>query len=138
MHAHSNILQVKLELVSLGLVVPIAGLVASLILWLRLLGKGRGNGFSEPYIGFRLIALSFGAWLIWLWLTAVGGHHDAGFTALVLILLTGCGAVAACSGFVLTTLEVRGPLRITGAMLSLVALAYAVASGLALLTGTVG
>ena len=115
--------------------VPATGLIASIILWQRARRRTEGDLPRLLTIGFRSIVFAFAAYLIWLSLTFMPRKHDPSFTLLMLTLLSLSGAVAASSGFVLSLLRGRGQLRITGATLALIALTYAVLSGLALLTG---
>jgi hypothetical protein len=125
----------KLEVVMLGIGLPVAGLAASVILWLMVRQSTDDARANEVRLGFRVTALAFAAYLIWLRLTSLPGRYHTSFVALVLILLSMSGAIAASSGLVLTTACARGPLRITGTILSLLALGYAFVSGFALLTG---
>ena len=135
MHIHTAVLQMGFGLFIAEIGVPAIGLIASIILWQRARRRTEGDLPELLTIGFRSIVFAFAAYLIWLSLTFMPRKHDPSFTLLILTLLSISATVGACSGLVLSLLRGRGQLRITGTTLALIALTYALFSGLALLTG---
>ena len=135
MHPHSNVVQVKVELFILAIGLPICGLVAAVILWQRARRRGSDEQAQHTALGLRSTAFAFAAYLIWLGLTSLPGRYHTAFATLILILLSMTGTIAGVSGLGLILLRARGRMRIGGATLSVLAFAYAVISGLLLLTG---
>lgn len=135
MHAHSNVLQVKIELFILAIGLPVCALIAAIILWHKVRRDADNERKEHSALGFRSTAFAFAAYLIWFGLTSLPGRYHTAFATLMLILLSMSAAIAALSAFVLLSTRTRGRIRISGAILSVLAFAYAVISGLLLLTG---
>lgn len=135
MRAHSNALQVNLELFVIAIGLPVGGLLLSVFLWRETRRRNDNDELEYVVLGLRSTAFAFAAYLLWLALTVLPGRYHTAFASVALLLLSMAGAIAAGSGLLLLLINGRGPVRISGALLALLALAYAVGSGAALFAG---